>query len=345
MLAHDIRDTRLMTVLIEMRVGSHLYGTATASSDLDLKGVYLPAARDILLQQVRPATTSSSREKASGERNQPGDVDRDLYSLQRYLELLAGGQTVALDMLFAPEETWTQVPHAAWLEIRANRHRLISRRAGAFVQYCRQQANKFGIKGSRVSAARQALTILAAAETRLGTIAKLVTVEEELIALAHGSEHLSWVDLPSPAGPGGATKPARNLVVCGRKIPLTASLKTARDVVQHLVDEYGQRALAAERNDGVDWKALSHAVRVGQQALELFRHHEIVFPLAGAAHLRAIKAGELSYGDVAAEIEALVEEVEAAATVSTLPAEPDHAFIEDLVLRHHRAVVLNEAAS
>jgi predicted nucleotidyltransferase len=42
-----------MRLIVEMRFGSHLYGTATPLSDLDYKGVYLPDGRDILLQRVR----------------------------------------------------------------------------------------------------------------------------------------------------------------------------------------------------------------------------------------------------------------------------------------------------
>ena len=41
-----------MRRIVELRAGSHLYGTATAASDTDLKAVYLPAARDILLQRA-----------------------------------------------------------------------------------------------------------------------------------------------------------------------------------------------------------------------------------------------------------------------------------------------------
>jgi hypothetical protein len=60
-------------------------------------------------------------------------------------------------------------------------------------------------------------------------------------------------------------------------VPLTASIKTAREILQRLVTEYGQRALQAERNEGVDWKALSHAVRVGREALELFETKPNIF--------------------------------------------------------------------
>jgi RNA repair pathway DNA polymerase beta family len=96
-------------LIVEMRFGSHLYGTDTPESDVDVKGVYLPEARDILLQRVPPSVTAS-RDKGAGERNRPGDVDREYYSVQRYLGLLAAGQTVAIDMLFAPETAMTRPP-------------------------------------------------------------------------------------------------------------------------------------------------------------------------------------------------------------------------------------------
>lgn len=144
---------QVMDLIVEMRFGSHLYGTATEQSDLDYKAVYLPDARAILLQRV-PGTIAEIREKPAGEKNAPGDVDREAYGLQRYLELLAEGQTLALDMLFAPDLAMQREPAPLWREIQTNADRLVTRRASAFVRYCRQQANKYGIKGSRIATAR-----------------------------------------------------------------------------------------------------------------------------------------------------------------------------------------------
>ena len=324
-----------MDMIVEMRFGSHLYGTATLLSDLDFKGVYLPDARDILLQQVRP-TISHYPDKPAGERNAPGDVDREIFSLQRYLGLLAEGQTMALDMLFAPPVAMTQAPSALWLEIQRNASRLVSRRASTFVRYCSQQANKFGIKGSRVAAARRALAALSAAETAYGSAAKLAAAADDIAALADKAEHTALVDLSMPNG-----RLVRHLEVCGKKMPFTSSIKTARSVAERLVHEYGQRALQAERNEGVDWKALSHAVRVGQEAVELFSTGRIVFPLASAAELLAIKQGKRRYEVVAGMIEQLLIDVEKASDSSTLPDQPDRAFIDNLVVRAYRDKILS----
>lgn len=323
-----------MKLLVEMRFGSHLYGTATPLSDLDYKGVYIPEARDILLQRVR-GTISQSRPKAPGERNAAGDVDREVYSLQRYLELLSEGQTVALDMLFAPDTAMVREPGPEWREIQANSHRLITRRAAAFVRYCRQQANKYGIKGSRVAAARAAFALLVSAETNHGSTAKLDIIETEATAFAGSTEHAHLLDMEMPSG-----RLVRHLEVCGRKMPFTSTIKSAREVVQRLVDEYGERALQAERNEGVDWKALSHAVRVGREALELLETGRITFPLPCAAEILAIKRGEQPYTAVGEKIERLLVAVEGAAARSALRDEPDQDFIDDLVARTYRASVL-----
>jgi hypothetical protein len=314
-----------MEIIVQMRFGAHLYGTATAESDLDLKAVYLPEARDILLQRVRPSITET-RPRPPGEKNTAADVDFEAYSLQRYMELLAEGQSVAIDMLFAPGSAFITDPSEIWREIQELRGQFLSTRATAFVRYCRQQANRFGIKGSRVAAARKALELFEQGEARLGTTAKVLEVAAEATALADANEHLAIVGLPMP---NGGTAP--HFEVCDKKIAFTASLKTAREVVQRLVGEYGSRALQAERNEGVDWKALSHAVRVGREAIELYETGGIVFPLSCADHLRRIKQGAVPYQAVAAEIEALLEKVEAAAARSRLPREPRLDIMEELV--------------
>lgn len=113
--------------IVRIKFGSHLYGTATPASDLDFKTVFVPPARDILLQRVR-TTITNQRPKAEGEKNVAGELDEEAYSLQRYLGLAAEGQTVALDVLFAPRWSMPDNPLPEWEEIERNRHRLVTRK-------------------------------------------------------------------------------------------------------------------------------------------------------------------------------------------------------------------------
>jgi hypothetical protein len=119
--------------------------------------------------------------------------------------------------------------------------------------------------------------------------------------------------------------------VCNRKVSFDVSVKQAYEVFSRIYENYGDRARLAQSNEGVDWKALSHAVRVGNEAIELLTTRHITFPLANAPHILKIKRGELSYSQVSEEIEQLLVDVETASAQSSLPPEPDYQFIDDLV--------------
>lgn len=325
-----------MLTLVEMKFGSHLYGTQTPASDLDFKAVHLPSGRDLLLQRAK-AVISEKTKQDGAAKNTADDIDRESYSLQRYLGLAADGQTVALDMLFAPSWAWTAPPSPLWSEVQANRHRLLTRRYASFMGYCRDQANKYGIKGSRVAASRLAMDTLAEAMGRLGTTARLREIAETAEALCVDAEHMDVHDQIILSG-----SVIRHWRVCGRSMPYTATIKSAHDIMKRLVDEYGRRALQAESNQGVDWKALSHAVRIGRQAIEVLETANVVFPRPDAAELLEIKTGQKPYSVVGAEIERLLGEMEAASERSPLPSAPDLEWIDGFVAEAHRSAVLHE---
>lgn len=326
-----------MKTLVEIKFGSHLYGTSTPASDVDYKTVFVPDADAILLQRVK-ATVTDKRPKQTGEKNVAGDIDREAYALHRYLSLLAEGQTVALDMLFAPRWAMTCDPDPIWGRIWDCRHQLLSRRAASFIGYCRTQANKYGIKGSRVHAAREIVNWFDQAIMEYGHLAKLEIAADTLptFIAEHKLDHTAIIFIPHPSRPD----PIPHLECCNRKAPFFTSLKDTRAIYVRLLDEYGARALQAERNENVDWKALSHAVRVGGEALELLRSGHITFPLLNAKHILAIKKGELPYAAVAEEIEDLLERVEAEEEVSALPETPDHGVIDAIVKDAYRTAIL-----
>jgi hypothetical protein len=117
------------------------------------------------------------------------------------------------------------------------------------------------------------------------------------------------------------------------------TIKAAYEVYARIYDNYGKRARLAQTNEGIDWKALSHAVRVANEALELLSTANVTFPLPNAAHILDIKRGLLPYDEVANEIERLLVEVESASESSTLRDEADQAFIDNLVQREYKQSV------
>lgn len=245
------------------------------------------------------------------------------------MSLLAEGQTVAIDILFTPTPLVTS---AVWDELRINRYRLLTKRSAAFVGYCRTQANKYGIKGSRVAAAKQAMDFFAIC----GAIASTTKIRElsHLLPAILG-EHTKIMELPTVNG-GTETF----LECCNRKVPFGSTIKMAHSIFANIYENYGKRAKLAESNEGIDWKALSHAVRVANEAIELLETANVTFPLPNAEHILEIKRGLLPYDAVANEIEGLLEQVEKSAQTSTLPDEVDHDFINEIVCREHRRAVV-----
>lgn len=342
-----------MKEIFSTRFGSDLYGTATPQSDIDYKVVFIPKADDILLGRVKGSfNRNDKQDDRSGQqrRNHAGEVDIEYHSLDKFLSMAADGQTVALDMLFATpllidgKKTIEGSISTTWMHVWENRHRLLSRRSQAFIGYCRQQANKYGIKGSRMAAAEKVAAFFERQVSEKGAQAKTIEALDDWsreMAMP-GTEFTNIVEAQEAKGQQAAI---RAYECCGRKVLFTVSMKEAAEIFGRLFDQYGERARKAKKNEGVDWKALSHAVRVGHQAVELLSTGHITFPRPEAVTLYQIKMGHVPYDRVAGMIEDLLLVVEQEAARSILPEEADHAWIDGFVSLRYRDAVINGEAS
>ena len=319
-----------MDKIVEIKFGSHLYGTDTPTSDADFKGIYLPTAREIVLERVK-RNISTSRPKREFEKNTKDDVDSETFSLMEFLRLLCEGQTVALDMLFAPDsfQVYKGPEYNIFQSIYENRRRLLSKGILSFIGYARKQASKYGIKGSRVRAVKDTIEFLSTFD---GTV-----LLKELpldVFIARGDEFIRFAQ---GTDPNGAT--LTYFEVCGRKFQMTNSVKYTTAVLTKIYNEYGHRAKLAQENDGIDWKALSHAVRVNYEGQELLRTGSITFPCPNRKLLLAIKTGALPYKEVEFIIEEGLKELEAAQVNSTLPEKPDVQWVDDFIYDVYSKIV------
>ena len=320
-----------MTALVRMQFGSHVYGTNVPTSDHDYKAVHFPDGREILLQRVQNAINVKTKQDGT-QKNGPDDIDFESFSLQKYMKLLLDGQTVAITMLFTPER-WIIESLPLWDEIRANKHLWLHRGVAAFAGYCRQQANKYGIKGSRVAVTRAMVGFLQNRIEASYPACKLSRHWDELIVVMSGQEHVEFLTDTLRGRPECVV---RMVSVCNRKAQEHVTLKEALKIYQHLLDEYGHRARLAETNEGVDWKALMHAVRVCREAEELLTHHMVSYPRPEAELLLHIRKGELPYQQVAELIEDGMVRLEECQRLSTLPEKPDYYAADELVASAYR---------
>lgn len=285
-----------MKLVCKTRFGSHLYGTATPTSDIDIRGVFIPSKREILLGRV-PKT---NKEQEAGKED-----DYELYSLHHFVKLACEGQTVAFDMLWTPE--W-QVERGeaghVWDQLRTLRHKFLSKRMNAFIGYARGQAAKYSLKGQRLSNLEAFLGVLES---------------------AHGDQLLSAVADKLPRDDQRINvQGVQEIQIAGKWFGATTQIRYVKDSVQRTIDGYGLRAQASR--EGVDWKAMSHAVRVSLELRELLITREIKFPLQRADTLLAIKKGETSLEAVQAMLDTILTEVEDLASKSDLPEQVDRTF-------------------
>ena len=146
-----------MKIIVKTIFGSHLYGTSTPESDKDFKGIFMPSKEQIFLGHIPKSYNKNT--KKGNEKNTSDDVDTEIYSLHYFIKLACEGQTVALDMLHAPDNMIIESSHI-WRAIVKNKEKFYTKNLKAFIGYARRQASKYGIKGSRLNAAKKIMDIL-----------------------------------------------------------------------------------------------------------------------------------------------------------------------------------------
>lgn len=318
-----------MNIIFKLKFGSHLYGTQTENSDTDYKAIYIADLEDIILKRDK-RTIHQDTKVNRGQKNSKDDVDTEFIELRKFIKDCMDGQTYALDMLFSNPEMW-QIAHTKeWKYILANREKLLSRHVEPYIGYCRQQAGKYGLKGSRLGELLRVLEFL----QKQKPTAKLATV----VATLEPSEFVKYVKIDSPV----KGKSGHFLEVLGKKFELTKMVKEVLPSLELANEKYGDRAVLAMKNEGVDFKAISHAFRCCYQLIELAQTGRIQFPLEQAWFLREIKQGKVPYVDLQEPLYDLMEKAIASVEKSDLPAEPDREFWERWLVSVYERQILDQ---
>lgn len=315
-----------MKTIMKSYFGSHLYGTSTPESDVDFKEIYVPHARDILTGNVKEHMSKNTNNTSS--KNTKDDVDHELYSLKYFFKLSADGETVALDMLHTPPSlvVKSDLPDV-WKYIQDNRSRFYTTNMKSYLGYVRKQASKYGVKGSRLAVLRQALKRSNEWGQYFdnGAVIRLSHMKNVLPV----GEFASWVETENEKT---GKQTFYNLL--DRKFQDTLTNKEFNAILVKLEENYGERARKAEANEGIDWKALSHACRGGLQLLEIYKTGDLVYPLQDAPFILDVKLGKHTFKTVQEFLEDIVVQVEHAseqAAKNGMQQKVDMSFWDDFL--------------
>lgn len=321
-------------ILAAITYGSHLYGTSTPTSDHDFKAVTLPSYRDLILNK----TLRVERYRFDASGNPVGDsvpmgdngYEAEHTPIQKFVHDYLGGQAYAVETVHAVlqgfhtqhvQNAMTR-PFESFCQMMAEdfQHKNVNGMVGFAVK----QTFDYVRRGERLNAARRVLevtnSLIESLEDQHGGLnMRLDTGLAEGKALDFIAKHAGGLEIGSTVN---HDRTIRTLKLNGREYLETTTLQHFSNAVLKLVVSYGERSTRASETD-VDWKSMSHAVRVYQQVLELLEFGRITFPRPNAESLLKIRMGQYSLESVKDLLRDLDDSVNETVAASTLPNADD----------------------
>ena len=285
-------------LLLVSHFGSGLYGTSTPDSDTDIRVVFLPTNREILLGEVDFTVDSNPESQKLGQ----GDVDITGYSLMRFLDMLGRFDMTAVEMLYASRDAHNYLskdPVVDW--ILNSRTALIgSHRSGAIRQV---RANLGALLPDDDDYSR----VFGDVVSKLGSLnaqTPLITHIDALDDLRSDPQMDFLVRGPDGDLTGDAAlevileeeRPKFTtyfFTLRGRKIDMTLDTQHLLDICQSVLAQKSKAEAKRLGVDGSDTKKVYHAIRVLDQVIELAADDALTFPREIAPLLMQIRKGEL----------------------------------------------------
>lgn len=324
-------------IILETRVGSHLYGTSRPDSDEDFQGVFLPSREDLLGMENCPTEWSLNKKLSTTIQNQKGDVDRKFYSLKRFMHLAAEGQPGQLELFFAPPEVVVSYD-PIWSEILDNIGLFLSRKSIVpFIGFALSQAHKASIKGENLNLIRRIIQFF---DTECLPVVQRSTIKEYVTRLdtkKDNGDGTGTVNLAHDIQLKYLTNNKGFVVVeiAGKQYDYGLKFKVFVNNLRELEGRFGKRSQAAAENK-YDYKSLCHAYRLLGEGKELLKFGKITFPrppeeVEFLLSVRNGTCGDLDHwAEITKHIDQLRQEIE---PNSFLPSEPQYAKINQLCVK------------
>lgn len=272
--------------------GSHRLGTTTPTSDIDLEGIFIPPKEKLLLcERIDYLSYSTGWDRL---KNTFDDIDMKLYSIQYFLNnLLRVADINAIDILYSHTNENTVISMDDPMpEIFNNKHRILEVSDVmnfSYVAYAIDQAKRYGVKGTRLGVIRRVLKTVEDIKLNIGPLDNFKLRDCMDVIISFNKDLLDKPDkylfLHEQDG-------SKFLVLCGKMHQLSIPMEEFYKRIKSDFFKYGDRAKQAEENKGIDWKAISHAVRSIYQMEELCSTGSIKFPLDRASEILEIKLGK-----------------------------------------------------
>lgn len=299
------------TTMLVVPTGSRLYGTFGPSSDYDFKAIVQPSLDDLLLN--RKLTNRKEKPEGHGPQDKmtAGGHETEYLPLQVFFDDFFNGQTYALEVAFAVKQGLhtsynpdlsTNLPCEFCFndDIQMMTELIdhfLTKNVKKMMGYAVSQARLYGVKTERYGAVKAVVDLIDAyAFPNDQKLKESLLNCPDLLAKLLALPHVKLIKIMT--GDGSNTE-IDAIEITGKQYPLTNKLVTICVSMEKVLGAYGERVKEFE-GQGVDWKALSHAIRIVEQVVELSTKGTITLPRPNADYLRRVKAGEVDLDDALA---------------------------------------------
>lgn len=304
-------------VLFKSLYGSKLYGTDNENSDTDWKAVYMPEWRKLLRgREIKNSVKSTGNDFST---NGADDEDFEMIPVQVFFRDFLSGQAYAIELAFNalqnPEDANPKFVQAC----RDLTRDYLTSNVKAMTGYALNQAQKYGIKGTRLNALMKfTATVKLHADNPNQKLGDNKEFFDSMNRLVEEEQHVTAVVYHGPLTRDPANLLDHGFAVLEKTFGHDITFADALMRLNKMMSKYGARAYKARADNGADWKAVSHAMRVVDQAIDILTKGEIVFPYPLAVFYRDIKEGKYKWEYVSEVLTERLEELERAKKTTTL---------------------------
>lgn len=321
-------------IIAKLAHGSKLFGTSTDKSDVDIKTVFTPEAKDILMGRI--ATTNRLGTTNILGKNTSDDKDQDNHDLMKFMRLVESGAPEGFEILFAPEEFHLRQPSDIWKRLQSKRQNFLHADLAPFERMIRKNSTIVLIGAEEEHAAMKLSALLnqiAENESRRKPI--LPHVNEMIEAV--GNESL--VRREVRAARDGTSNDM--LVIAHKSMPVNESINFAIKLTNSIANEAATNQVRGTLQPE-QWKDLSLAVRIASQMVEMLETEKLTFPRPEREFLYDIKVGKISADAIKTRLNFLEERIEIAKVKTGLPALPKRELFEEFIIDAHLAAIRAE---
>jgi len=290
--------------ILEMQVGSRLYGTDTPESDTDYCGIFVAPVQYYLgLDQIHEVNLSTISKKENG-RNDKEAIDRKLYELRKFVNLAMGNNPNIIEMLFVNQDN-VVFEDSFGRELRKNAH--LFPHLGCvqkFIGYAKSQKMKMFVKRDNMEAIVSAIEFFQNIEDH----------PNKNYVVQYKKDLLSKIEKSKDTG--------QHIQIGDIHLQKNETMKQALRKLKDRRAKFSGRYDDFVSKVGYDTKFASHLIRLLLEGIELLRTGRIIFPLVEADLILDIKQGKYTIEEVmelAGDLENSIEMVKENAAVPTKP--------------------------